>query len=318
MQWARWLASRHLRMFIMASAAAAATAALAAMLALHWRRQRLAAATVAVLVDNGSLRATSFRNLRLVAQRLETVLAMHGPVVPVSFRFSDRIDSGELDGEAAELLRPALERLAAAGSRRIVVLPFFLGPSRTVTSEMVSVVREVMAMHPALRIVIAECLVDMSAPEDTRVAQALLDRVRERETHLPASDLPVVLVDHGSPSRSVNAVRNHLAAQLTNLLGRPVWAASMERRDGPQYEFNEPLLERVFAANSLRGDVIVALAFLSPGRHAGADGDIATILREQTLNIPQLQPHMTAVLGDHDCIIDVLRSRFSSALAALD
>jgi sirohydrochlorin ferrochelatase len=55
----------------------------------------------------------------------------------------------------------------------------------------------------------------------------------------------------------------------------------MERREGPEYDFNEPLLENVFDMPGLRtGDVIVVPLFLSAGRHAGDNGDIADILQD--------------------------------------
>ena len=53
----------------------------------------------------------------------------------------------------------------------------------------------------------------------------------------------------------------------------------MERRDDPAYDFNEPLLERALAAPPYNaGDVILAMAFVLPGRHAGEGGDVAPIV----------------------------------------
>ena len=70
----------------------------------------------------------------------------------------------------------------------------------------------------------------------------------------------------------------------------------MERRPGPAYAFADPLLENALrdrfdtfaAAKATAPDteershllVVVALLFLSPGRHAGPGGDIATILED--------------------------------------
>ena len=51
----------------------------------------------------------------------------------------------------------------------------------------------------------------------------------------------------------------------------------MERRDGKQYEFNEPLLENILGSGNFIKNVILAMLFISPGRHAGKDGDIDQI-----------------------------------------
>ena len=55
----------------------------------------------------------------------------------------------------------------------------------------------------------------------------------------------VALVDHGTPAEAVNCVRNAVAQQLSSLLNRQVQPCSMERRPGPAYAFNEPLLEKL-------------------------------------------------------------------------
>jgi sirohydrochlorin ferrochelatase len=123
----------------------------------------------------------------------------------------------------------------------------------------------------------------------------------------------VVVVDHGSPQRGVADVRNHVAQQLTVELGtaaRRVLAASMERRPGPEYDFNDPLLE-----NALRnplcadGDVVVAMMFLSPGRHAGQGGDVVQICRKAEKSSPGLRVLMTPLVGDHPLIVEILADR---------
>jgi len=55
--------------------------------------------------------------------------------------------------------------------------------------------------------------------------------------------------------------------------------------------------------------VIVSLLFLSPGRHAGPGGDIASICREAEERNPGLHTQMTGLVGDHPGIISLLKAR---------
>ena len=83
----------------------------------------------------------------------------------------------------------------------------------------------------------------------------------------------VLLCDHGSPIKEVTRCRDQLAAALRRKLGltaAELVACSMERREGAEYAFNEPLLQD--ALTRTRGDVVILMLFLLPGRHAGPDG----------------------------------------------
>ena len=82
----------------------------------------------------------------------------------------------------------------------------------------------------------------------------------------------VTLVDHGTPRIAVNKVRNHVAGQLAEVLKdcvSVVVASSMERREGDEYAFNEPLLENLLGQEKFEKDVVLSMLFISPGRHAG-------------------------------------------------
>eukprot|EP00041_Stephanoeca_diplocostata_P016392 m.322521 g.322521 ORF g.322521 m.322521 type:complete len:596 (+) comp20354_c1_seq1:64-1851(+) len=104
-----------------------------------------------VLVDNGSLRGAATVNLRRVACAL---LRDHrvppGAVVhATSARWSNRVDVTELDGgPPAELFQDCLRRIASHALTRgvqchIVVLPYFFGPSATVTEFCPDIARKV-------------------------------------------------------------------------------------------------------------------------------------------------------------------------------
>ena len=128
----------------------------------------------------------------------------------------------------------------------------------------------------------------------------------------------MALVDHGSPVRELTAVRNALAMEVEAVLGRGFSLApcSMERREGAEFDFNEPLLERLLAMPPWNtGDVIVAMQFLQPGRHAGPEGDIAAICREAEARSPRLRTHMTALVGESPLLIDILADRLRDGAA---
>jgi sirohydrochlorin ferrochelatase len=115
-------------------------------------------------------------------------------------------------------------------------------------------------------------------------------------------------------------VREHLARQLRTRLGPAVCgvlAASMERRAEPAYDFNEPLLKRAFDRPGFdAGPVIVAMLFLSPGRHAGPAGDIARICAAAEQHHPELRIVMTDLVGCHPGLIPILVDRVHAGLAS--
>ena len=124
----------------------------------------------------------------------------------------------------------------------------------------------------------------------------------------------VVLVDHGSPRKEVTAVRNALAKQLGSRLensGMRVEAASMERRGGEAYAFNEPLLEAILKQNSYHNrNVVLAQLFISPGRHAGPEGDVAVICADAEKNNYGLKTYRTELIGNHPKLIELLSRRW--------
>lgn len=272
--------------------------------------------TTILLVDNGSLEPAATLALRAIALRLGGVLGR--PVEPVSLLHANAVPAERLAGKPAEILESALERRARAGENDFLVVPLFFGPSQALTSHLPRRVAALKAEIPHLRVRLARWLVDAATAADDRVAAMLADHVRARMTET-AGRPAVILVDHGSPVLAVGAVRDHLAAQLARRLGsavRAVGAASMERRPGPAFAFNEPLLERAFdQAGFDAGHVIVAMQFFLPGRHAGPNGDVARICAAARQRHPGLQPVMTELLGAHPALIALLADRGREGLA---
>ena len=124
---------------------------------------------------------------------------------------------------------------------------------------------------------------------------------------------------NGSPARVVIDVRNALAKQLGALLGPAftVSPASMERREGAEYDFGEPLLECLLRSSGWNaGEVIVAMQFLLPGRHAGPDGDVARICRTaEAASNGTLCTTMTGLVAEHPLLVDILADRWRAMSA---
>ena len=128
----------------------------------------------------------------------------------------------------------------------------------------------------------------------------------------------LVLVDHGSPIPAVTAVRTWLAARLRERLGPGVVLdeAVMERRPGPEYDFNGDLLESVLhrlAAADPASPVLLPLLFLSPGRHAGPGGDRSAICARVESAVPGFRVYPTALVGAHPGLIEILAGRMAAA-----
>ena len=246
------------------------------------------------LADNGSLEPAATLSLRIIAARLGDALGR--TVMPVSLLHSNAVPADQLNGQPAELLTDALGSRLRAGQSDFLIVPLLFGPSGALNEFLPEQVAALKTKYPQLRVRVAPWLVDVGAANDERMAAILEEFVRAK--FADAFSRPaVVLVDHGSPVRAVTAVREHLARQLRTRLGpvvRGVLAASMERRAEPEYDFNEPLLERAFDRPGFdAGQVIVAMLFLSPGRHAGPAGDVAQICAAAQQRHPALRVVMT-------------------------
>ncbi|MGJ7457813.1 sirohydrochlorin chelatase [Halomonas sp. MA07-2] len=268
-----------------------------------------------LLVDNGSLRAQATLNLRRLAEELARVSGE--PVEAVSLLHSHKIPAERLGGDKAVTLGPLAERLAAEGVTELIILPFFFGPSQALTHYLPERLGEVQASHPDLGVKVALPLVDTLHGLDPRLARLLADNVRKAIAGMQRPT--VVLVDHGSPIPEVSAVRNYLAGQLAALLEEEagcVTFASMERREGDEYRFNEPLLADLLASPALAGrEVVLAMLFLSPGRHAGEGGDIAEICEAAMAQSPGLRVVTTQLVGEHNGILEILATRLAQGLA---
>lgn len=264
-----------------------------------------------LLVDNGSLRPQSVLNLRAIAAELGRETGLE--ILPSSLLHSSKVPVDQLEGEPAVNLERRLRLFLEAGEREFTILPFFFGPTGAITEYLPQRLAYRREKHGDFSIRLAPFLSLGEDQDNSDLVQILADNVRQSMAYNSWKRPRVVLVDHGSPMPEVTDVRNALAMELEAALGSEVEAvapASMERREGEAYAFNEPLLENLLRTPPWNdGPVVISMLFLSPGRHAGPGGDIATICREAREENPGLRTSMTGLVGEHPGIVAVLRRR---------
>jgi sirohydrochlorin ferrochelatase len=227
-----------------------------------------------VLIDNGSLEPAATFNLRTVATQLSAAVGVH--VHPISWKHSDRISLAALDGDtAAWTLLPWMAAQRAAGERDFVFIPFFISAQGAIGSALRQDLEKLQTPAAPFRFTFTASL----ASTDT-IPRIVAARIRQtiKTAEITLTPPPVIVVDHGGPSPLSAALRNQIADMVRLLLGStvgPVVAASME---GEEHPHNHPVLaDQLRAPGFNTGPVIIALLFLSPGRHAGPGGDIAQI-----------------------------------------
>ena len=257
------------------------------------------AGTRIILVDNGSYEPAATLALRELAK--EVSLLTKQEVRPVSTMHSTKIDPALLGGVPAVIFEQAVQQAKADGIHELVVLPLFIGPSRAITEYLPKVFAD--AQPGAMKLSIRAPLFGDDGFELTGM---LADNLRE--TGWTKGSGTVLLCDHGSPIPEVTACRDALAASLRKELGlkpEELIACSMERREGAEYDFNKPLLEH--ALQQAKGEAVILMLFLLPGRHAGPDGDVATIAKEQA---PEgLRWKLSPLLGTHPALPALLFRR---------
>lgn len=251
------------------------------------------AASRTLLADNGSLNPAATLGLRRLALALSARLGR--PVEPVSILHSDKVDPGLLGGQPAATFEPYARQAKAEGIDALEIFPLFIGPSLAVTEylpERAAAVGITLETRPVL-----------AAPgREEACCDLLLDNLRA--TGWSRGSGTILLCDHGSPLPAVAAVREDLAARLRRRLGLradELIGCAMERRAGPDYAFNEPMLADAIRGAS--GKAVILMLFLLPGRHAGTGGDVARLCAE---NAPAgLGWTVSPLLGDHPGLMDL-------------
>ena len=271
-----------------------------------------------LLVDNGSYRAASVLSLRRIATELS--ISTGNKVHPVSLLHSTKIDPDELDGVPADIVEPFIKEKISNGVDSFLIVPLFFGRSAAIYEYLPQRIGEIRKEFPNLQVRIADPLVDIENNHNDDVAQILAELVRIKISENKLKAPSVTLVDHGTPRKKVNDVRNFIANQLRDILSDEVSSvqpSSMESRPEPEYKFNEPLLEDLLGSDGFCGDVILSMLFISPGRHAGEGGDIHTICVESEASSDGLKTHMSGLLSEHLGLVKILELRLRSGMESL-
>lgn len=244
-----------------------------------------------ILADNGSLNPEATLGLRRLARELSSRIG--GPVDPVSVLHSDKVDPALLGGIRADTFETYARRAKAEGVETLEVFPLFIGPSLAIT-EFLPERAAALGLNLEVRPPLA------AAGREEALCAILEDNLRS--TGWTKGSGTVLLCDHGSPLPAVTAVREDLAVRLRRRLGlaeSELLGCAMERREGPQYAFNEPMLAD--AIRDARGRAVILMLFLLPGRHAGPGGDVASLCAEHA---PEgLTWVLSPLLGDHPGLI---------------
>lgn len=267
--------------------------------------------TAFFLTDNGSLRPEATLGLRVLADQVSRLSGIQ--IEPVSLLHSSRVPADRIGGRKAEILEPAIKSRYQAGIRRFRVQPLFFGPSAALTEYIPARRESLTASLPGLELELLPPLAGGPEGSIRTLAVLLADLAHSAIRAASSASPPLVLVDHGTPQRAVSEVRDQVARALAEVLGdsvAQVLPASMERRSGEHFDFNEPLLEKALhqLADEGSGPVVLSHLFFLPGRHAGPGGDIAEICKrvaqERGLTI-----HRTPLLAEHPGLARMLAER---------
>ncbi len=270
-----------------------------------------------LLIDNGSLVPASTKNLRKIAAGLTSRL--DELVLPVSLSHSDAISPEELDGIPARKLVSEIARIASMGGNDFLLIPLFFGRSAALTHTLPLKLEELKAQYPEIRLRLAPPLAGNEQESVPTIAEMMNDLVQKciNENHLKSPS--IVVLDHGSPVKEVTEVRNQIAESLASRFPGLVMPASMERREGDEYLFNEPLLAsalEALAVDKTVSQIVLSMLFFSPGRHAGPCGDIEQICQRAKEKNPYLEIYVTELLSAHAGLVDLLKERHEQALLA--
>ncbi|MBI4624470.1 MAG: hypothetical protein HY736_14795, partial [Verrucomicrobia bacterium] len=235
--------------------------------------------------------------------------------------------ASEPEGRAWTLVSFVRAQLAR-GERAFVFVPFFISAQGAIGSALRRDLERLRRDSGRFEFRFTDGLAARDALVGIAAAR-IRETIAARSLHRPA----VIVVDHGGPSPASAALRNRLAADIRAALGTaigPLAAASME---GAEHAHNHPLLADQLAAPGFdSGDVVIAPLFLSPGRHAGPDGDLTQIARPACPELAEragAEPvdgtagrttaaqrcHFTGLIGTHPRAVDALAAALTKTLS---
>ncbi len=264
-----------------------------------------------LLVDNGSLRADATQQLRKLGQGLSVKAGQK--IHPVSLRHADQIPIEQLDGKKAQILPIYIERSLAQGQRHFIILPLFFGESKAIEYLIKDYLLSLQLLFCDLSFQIAEVICPLPKGEPLLV-DILYDHIMLTASQFLFPLENIILVDHGSPSPRVSAVRQHLSQSLQKRFPNKIEQAVMERREGEKYLFNGELLKDTLTKKAKAGEksAIVSLLFFLAGRHAGTGGDIEKICTSVMRQYPTFRIAICPLISEHQALITILNQRLKT------
>lgn len=242
--------------------------------------QKFFRAEICLLVDNGSLAPASILATRELAQAIEGPINLR--VEATGLLHVSKVSPEKLNGIPAQTCIRRIRELYEEGVRQIGILPLFIGPSLAIHEYLPNQLLKLKREFPDLTVKVAPVLCPTPHHREAvdRLAKLCLMQIEDSKG-LEGS--AICLCDHGSPIPGVAAIRDAVARRLQELIGTEltVIACSMERRAGPEYAFNDPLLEEAMRLPVVETSdpKTISLLFLFPGRHAGPGGDVDQIAK---------------------------------------
>ena len=264
-------------------------------------------------MDNGSLRPESTLQLRKLARSLSNRLGEQ--VHPVSLLHSSKIAPEELEGLPAETMVSFVKKHSQSPETHFIIIPLFFGKSSAFVDylpERMKWLQDEKGLAFSYEIKRELCPLN-DPPEE--LLSILIDHALAVRKAFSGKKPTLLLVDHGTPLREVNQVRNLLTVKLRERIGEDfseVAEASMESREGEEYAFNQPLLKDLLLNHGERKSrvpIVVLMQFLLPGRHAGPAGDVAQIIESVRNVYPNIGYKMSPLVAENPKLVSLLEKR---------
>ncbi|XP_077253568.1 uncharacterized protein LOC143892674 isoform X2 [Tasmannia lanceolata] len=147
-----------------------------------------------------------------------------------------------------------------------------------------------------------------SSPFSTKSCLSIRNEGFRRERHSVGDGDGVVIVDHGSRRKESNLMLNEFVAMFREKTKYPIVEAA-------HMELAKPSIKDAFDSCVQQGAdrVIISPFFLFPGRHWHQD--IPSLVAEAAKDHPGVSYLVTAPLGLHDLMVDVMNDRIKYCLS---
>lgn len=266
-----------------------------------------------LLVDNGSSKANATLQLRQLATNLSKQSKYN--IHPVSLQHANKIPPELINNQPANVFIDFMSEKLKQGERNFILLPLFFGNSKALTTfvpEQCEILKET---YGDFSLEISEVIYPLPEGE-LLLTEIILDHINSTAAQYSLPLKNIALVDHGSPTPRVTAVREHLVKSIQQKLPADIKLeqAVMERREGKEYDFNGDLLKDwlINKAESGERHAIIALLFFLAGRHAGEGGDIEDICQDVMNLYPNFTIAISPLISEHDTLLSILHSRLVS------